>query len=202
MAFRLTCWTNGLFLNAPVGRTFHYSVSNQVGQTWTQLVEVVANAYIPGVSNSYRMVRVEEFYAHADFVPVGAQTRTITLFRSEEDRSFRYDTYNSEEVNDWRDGPIGTQWSFFTSAAETTIDSVITNHEDVVIGITNYTGCVKIFSEGQDNGFVWQQAFPDRRYNEWIKPGGYIVKRENWWVHESETNATPIVYELQGWTDK
>lgn len=206
MAFRLTCWTNGLFLNAPIGRTFHYSVTNQVGEVWRQEIRVLGDICMPVTGESYRMISTEEFYGHADFPPSGAQARSVSLIRSEEDRSFLFDFFKRTDVNEWRDAADGTQWSYFSSSVETTNDTEIVGHEDVDVVTTNgtvtYADCVRIDTEGRSNGFDWQLAYPDRRYTDWIKPGGYLVKRENYWVHVLETNAAPVVYELQGWTDE
>lgn len=203
MAFRLTSWTNGLFLQAPIGRTFHYSVTNQVDEVWRQEITVLGDIYIPQSDKTYRTLRIEEFYQHADFVPLGAQSRSIQFMRSEEDKSFHYDPFYQVDVNDRIMGNSGTVWSYFSSSVETTNDSeVIDNDVLVTIGTTNYPNCLKISTEGQDNGFDWQDFYPIREYTEWIKPGGYVVKRENYWIGADETNAAPVVYELQGWTDQ
>ncbi len=204
MFFRLSCWTNGLFLNAPVGRTFHYAVSNAIGETWHEEIEVMGDIYVPALSNSYRMIRSEEFYESADEIPLGAQQRRTLFLRADENSSAHLDLDLKEEVYDWKIGTNGTKWAFFSSSAYTTIDSEIMDHEDILIGTTNYSECVKIFSKGQYDGSQWWlDEYPVLEYTEWIKPGGYLVKRENWWVHSDviASNAAPVVYELQGWTD-
>lgn len=214
MAYRLTCWTNGVFLNAPIGRTFHYKVTNgaPTNNVWRQEIKVLGDTYMGDTDEVYRMVSVVEYYGHADNPPIGAQSRGTLLLRSDETMSHHFDVYYNTEYSAWREGTNGTQWAYFSSQVETTNDAVILAHEDIDItttnGVVTYEDCVKIYTEGRTNGFAWQQAFPVRDYTEWIKPGGFVVKSENNWLfYTAETAAevaaaSPVVYELQGWTDQ
>jgi len=204
MFYRLSCWTNGLFLNAPVGRTFLYAVSNQVDETWNRNAHVMADAYIPHQTNNYRTIWIEDWYSAPSLIPVGAQSRRATFMRVDEDSAYVLDSEFApgpmQEDLVWKNGLVGTTWSYSSSTPHTTIDSEIKAIEDVVIGTTTYENCLKIESTGvyQD----WLADYPDRRYIEWIQPNGYLVKSMNWWVGTAYTNATPIVSELQGWTDE
>ena len=206
MFYQLTCWTNGLFLQAPVGRTFHYAVSNQLAEpdTWDRHVHVMADAYMPHQTNNYRTIWTEDWYSSPAEIPVGAQSRGTTFMRVDGDSAYVLDSEFEpgpmQEDLVWKNGPVGTTWSYLASTPHTTIHSEIKAIEDVVIGATTYENCLKIESTGvyQD----WLADSPDRRYIEWIQPNGYLVKSENYWVGSDFTNATPIVSELQGWTDQ
>ncbi|VGO21296.1 hypothetical protein [Pontiella sulfatireligans] len=205
MAFRLTCWTNGLFLNAPVGRTYRYSITNQANQTWIEEVQVMGDTYMPLQTNNYRTIWTEEWYNAPDEIPDGAQSRGAVFLRVDEDAAYVLDSELTrgpmQEDLVWENGPVGTTWSFVASSPHTTIHSeIVATNVTVSIGTTNYTGCIQIDSVGDYE--LWLYEYPDRRYSEWIQPGGYVVKRENYWVHEDYTNVTPVVYELQGWTDQ
>jgi hypothetical protein len=204
MAYRLTCWTNGLFLNVPIGRTYHYTITNQVDETWLEEVQVMGDTYVPSQTNNYRTIWTEEWYSAPDQIPDGAQSRGGVFLRVDEDSAYVLDSDllpgPMQEDVVWTNGPVGTTWSYVDSSPHTTIHSeIVATDVTVSIGTTNYTGCIQIDSVGEDR--VWLYEYPDRRYTEWIKPGGYVVKRVNYWVHESVTNAAPVVYELQGWTD-
>ncbi len=203
MFYRLSCWTNGLFLYAPVGRTFHYAVSNQVAETWNRYAQVMADAYIPHQTNNYRTIWTEDWYSSPAVIPVGAQSRRAMFMRVDEDSAYVLDSEFApgpmQEDLVWKNGPVGTTWSYDASTPHTTINSEILAIEDVVIGAKTYEDCLKIESTGvyQD----WLADYPDRRYVEWVQPNGYLVKSMNWWVETDFTNVTPIVSELQDWID-
>jgi hypothetical protein len=204
MFFRLTCLTNGALVNAPVGRTYHYSITNQAHEAWNKYVSVMGDTYMPQQSNSYRTIWSEEWYNAPDEIPAGAQLRGVTFMRADEDNAYILDSEFSPgpmtEDPIWKNGPVGTTWSYQSSTPHTLITAeILATNETVTIGTTNYTGCIKIESVGTPES--WLAEYPDPRYYEWILPGGYVVKTENYWVHESETNAAPVVYELQGWED-
>jgi hypothetical protein len=203
MAYRLTCWTNGLFLDVPVGRTYHYAIANQIPETWLEEVRVMGDSYMPAYSNNYRAIWTEEWYEAPDLIPEGAQSRGAVFLRVDEDSAYALDsTFAPGPMTEdliWKNGPVGTTWSFVASGPHTTVNSEIVAIEDVQIGTTNYTDCLKIRSVGEYQ--FWLDEYPVREYTEWVKPGGYVVKRENYWVHEDYTNVTPVVYELQGWED-
>ena len=206
MAFRLTCWTNGTFIQTPVGRTYHYSVTNQAASnnSWNKDVHIMGDAYMPHQTNSYRTVWSEEWYSHPALIPEGAQARSSIFTRADENGVYALDSEYlrgpMQEDLIWQNGPTGTVWQYEASAPHTVITSTIVAVEDVVIGSTTYEDCIKIESIGAYE--LWLDAYPDRRYYEWIQPGGYLVKTENYWVHQDFTNVTPVIYELQGWTDQ
>ena len=203
MFYRLSCWTNGLFLHTPVGRTFHYAVSNQVDGTWNRYVHVMADAYMPHQTNNYRTIWTEDWYSSPLSVPVGAQSRGATFMRVDEDSAYVLDSELSpgpmQEDLVWTNGPVGTTWSYVASTPHTEITSEIKAIEDVVIGTTTYENCLKIVSTGADQ--PWLGAYTNMSYIEWIQPNGYLVRSENFWVETNYMYATPIVSELQGWTD-
>lgn len=205
MFFQLTCWTNGVFVSTPVGRTYYYSITNKKGDTWAKHVSVLGDTYMPQQTNNYRTIWSEEWYSQPDVIPDGAQSRGVMFMRADEDSAYALDSEflpgPMQEDTIWKNGPVGTTWSYLASTPHTLITSeIVATNETVSIGATNYTGCVKIESVGMYQS--WLDEYPDRRYYEWIQPGGYVVKTENYWVHDSVTNATPVVYELQGWTDQ
>jgi hypothetical protein len=124
--------------------------------------------------------------------------------RSDENNAYALDSEFApgpmQEDTIWQNGPVNTTWDYQASAPHTLITSkIVAINETVSIGGTDYTGCIKIESIGSFQPFLGE--YPDRRYYEWIQPGGYVVKTENYWVHQDETNATPVIYELQGWSD-
>lgn len=204
LAFKLTCWTNGLFVNPPVGRTYYYSVTNQLGDTWTNEVQVLGDTYIPALTNSYRTMWKEDWYAAPYLIPVGAESRGAVFMRSDENGAYVLDSlYQPGPIQEdliWTNGPVGTTWSFEASGPHTTIHSEIVAIEDVIIGTNTYENCIKIHSVG-DNQFWYGTNYPVRAFTEWIQPGGYLVKRMNWWLGADYTNAAPVVTELQYWED-
>ncbi|WP_372809004.1 hypothetical protein [Pontiella sp.] len=203
MAYRLTCWTNGLFLDVPVGRTYHYSITNQVGETWQEEVRVMGDSYMPAYSNHYRTIWTEEWYDAPDLIPDGAQSRGAVFLRVDEEAAYVLDSGFAPgpmtEDQIWKNGPVGTTWSYVASAPHTTVTSTVVAVEDVTIGSTTYEDCLKIRSVGANQ--TWLAEYPIREYTEWVKPGGYVVKRENSWVHYTVLGAIPVVYELQSWED-
>lgn len=205
MAFRLTCWTNGLFVNAPVGRTYYYSVTNSaaIPQGWERHVQVMGDTYMPLQTNNYRTIWTEEWYSSPTNIPAGAQGRGVSFMRSDENNVYVLDSEFEPgpmmEDPLWKNAPTGTIWSYQASTPHTLITSEILAIEDVVIGSTTYEDCIKIESVGAFE--PWLYEYPERRYIDWVQPGGYVVKSMNWWVHEDYTNATPVIYELQSWTD-
>ncbi|MDZ8118704.1 hypothetical protein [Pontiella agarivorans] len=207
MFFRLTCQTNNALIHVPVGRIYHYHVTNQDPGTdfWRRDVHVMGDTYMPHQTNNYRTIWTEDWYSAPNVIPVGAQARSSSYLRVDENGVYvldsEYDRGPMQEDLLWSNGTVGTTWSYAASTPHTTIQSeIVATNVTVTIGTTNYTGCIQIESIGEDQ--PWLSDYPERRYIEWIQPNGYLVRSENYWVEEQYTNLTPIVTELQSWTDE
>lgn len=191
MFYRLTCWTNGLFVNTPVGRTYIYAASNALGQTWTEEIAVKGDVYLPHMSNSYRIVTIEHKWDST--FPEGAFFGTQTVFmRSTDESSFFIDQSMTEDVLDWKKGGAGEAWAFNDgSGISNSVEIVAIEAVNVAAG--SFTDCIKLHNQAHDTGD------PQAEWYEWIKPGLFMVKWVDYWIEN--TNAAPVIYELQSWND-
>lgn len=191
MFYRVTCWTNGLFLRLPAGRTFVYGVSNALGQTWTEEFAVVAEATFPAMTNNYQLLVISQHWEGA--MPEGASEEVESVFvRSTGTSMYNLDYLNEAEFLDWRKGTTGTTWTVDYGGGDSN-DAEIASIETVNVPAGTFTECIKIHKHGLNT------AHPKPDWYEWIKPGFFMVRWVDYW--EDNTNATPIVYELQSWHD-
>ncbi len=183
MFYRVSSWTNGLFMRFPVGRSFVFSVSNALGQTWTEEVTVVAAASFPAMDNNYTFVTISPAYEGPE--PSGAIGYRAFFMRSTDQEAYILDHGKMEDMDNWRAGEVGFTWSG-ADMGTATIEAI----ETVDVPAGTFTDCIKYRRWDDD---------PEAAWYEWVKPGFSVVK----WIDENTDvpDAEPIVYELQSWSD-
>jgi hypothetical protein len=186
MFYRVMCWTNGLFARMPVGRTCIYSVSNAIGQVWTERIVSVGSLILPPYSNQYVCLSREEIYSGSQ--PEGSLDNTLLFFRSTDHAIYGL-VWPGQEEPGWKDGPIGTTW---TNVLEGSVETLETN-ETVVVPAGTFTDCLKYRKSDAQN------PQPQNTWYEWVKPGFFMVKWMDYYL--SNQSAAPVVYQLQSWRD-
>lgn len=182
MFYRVTCWTNGLFLRMPVGRTFVYSVSNTIGQVWTETLSMVAEANFPALSNHYQLVVITKDWEGE--MPVGTDDEIEAAFlRSTDSAMYQLDHLAGQEFIDWQSGPVGTSWIVDYGGGDSNLAEIV-SIETVNVPAGTFTDCIKVRKSGLNPG--------DPVWEEWVKPGFFMVK----WV-----DGGTVFYELQSWSD-
>jgi hypothetical protein len=188
MFYRVTCWTNGLFLRMPAGRTFVYSVSNALGQVWTENFSMVAEASFPSMSNNYQLIIITQDWEGE--MPVGANDEAESGFiRSTDSAMYLFDHFTGNEIRDWQNAPTGTTWTVDYGYGDSNTAEIVAI-ETVVVPAGTFPGCIKIHKYDHNEDIDWY---------EWVKPGFFMVK----WVDHfnNESTASPAVYELHSWKD-
>ena len=189
MFYRVSCWTNGLFLRIPAGRTFVYSVSNALGQVWTETFSMTAEAHFPSQSNDYQLVVITKEWDGE--MPVGTDDEIEGAFiRSTDTSMYLLDHLTGNEIRDWRNAPIGTTWIVDYGGGDSNLAEIVAI-ETVNVPAGTFTDCIKIHKSGLNPG--------DPDWEEWVKPGFFMVK---WIDGVGGTNEAPVVYELQSWSDE
>ena len=189
MFYRVSCWTNGLFLRLPVGRTFVYGVSNALGETWTEEFAVVANARFPAMSNDYQLLVVSQHWDGE--MPSGASDEPGSVFiRSTDTGGYVLNHLSGTEIlGGWRQAPVGTTYAYVDEDGDPRVTTLETN-EMIVVPAGAFENCLKFhnISPGDTSVPTW---------DEWVKPGFFLVK----WVdyHVDPSNAAPVVYQLESW---
>jgi hypothetical protein len=156
MFYRVSCWTNGLLLRMPLGRTYSYACTNSAGRTWTQEVFCAGGIAIPSTTNDYVLLARSDLYS--DPRPEGSDEDDLMIFRSTDRAAYALSGAASEMLY-WQSAPIGTTWTNATGAC------VVEANETVVVPAGTFTGCVKI-RHLNDNSC------------EWVKPGFFMVRSE------------------------
>lgn len=182
MFYRVASWTNGLFLRMPIGRTLVFSVSNVLGQVWTQEVSSAGMLTIPSMTNDYVLLAQT---VHYDGTPPEGLIENQMMFLRSSDNAMYMAEFVGREGMVWRNGPIGTTW---TNGTETTL---IETNESVTVPAGTFTGCLKF--KHTDSS----EPPPNNTWSEWVKPGFVMVKWVDYW-----TSAAPVTYQLQSWWDE
>lgn len=186
MFYRLSCWTNGLFVRMPAGRTLVYSVSNALHQVWTQEISVVGSMWIPRMSNDYMVVSVKDIY-EGD-TPAGGGSFEMNIARSTDTALYGLNPFASQEAIEWQSGPVGMAWTntAFGELRRSSIEAV----EAVQVPAGTIPGCIKF--RKTDLGSM----HPNPNWYEWVCPGFMVVKWVDYYTDPAE--AAPVVYELVG----
>ena len=184
MFYRVSSWTNGLFVRMPIGRTFVYAASNALAQTWTQEVFFAGMLTIPSMTNNYVALSSSDHYQGSP--PAGSSENKTHLLRSTDKAMYGFESVGAEYVA-WQNAPLGTTW---TNGSEVRL--IVTN-ETITVPAGTFTGCIKFQSTDTS------APPPFNTWYEWVKPGLFMVKWIDYYV--DETNATPVVYQLQSWRD-
>ena len=178
MFYRVKCATN-LFTLMPVGGRFVYSVSNAVGNVWTQQMHVLAySGQLAGNTNEYAIVE-----------QAGPDGMRLNLLRSTDSALIRFDQNTLAETVEWLAATPGTTWTNFNYEGQFTRKATVEAIETVTVGAGSFDGCLKFHKQALD--------VPDStpEWYEWVKPGFGMVKWIDYWVENA-----PVVYELQSWS--
>ena len=183
MFYRVSAWTNGLFMRMPVGRTLVFAVSNALGQTWAEEISSVGRLTIPAMTNDYMAISVSEHYQGGR--PSGMMVDSINYLRSSDRAMYGFQSVGSEQM-DWQDAPMGTTWTNGTEVV--TLEA----KETVTVPAGTFTGCLKFTKT--DTSIP-----PPNTWREWVKPGFFMVK----WMDSNTGNENdiPVVYQLESWWD-
>ncbi|MBL7077960.1 MAG: hypothetical protein ISS31_10885 [Kiritimatiellae bacterium] len=191
MFYRVVCWTNSHLVPMPVGRASSFSVSNALGETWAMTSTVHGILVLPGSQpEKRRLVRFVESYSGAE--PEGYAGEWTDFVRSTETAYYSWQGPFDSLV--WQDAPIGTVWTNTTlgsQGAQTYIRTIVTN-ESITVPAGTFD-CIKIHVDHTTSGN------PIPEWYNWISPGGGAARTENYNI--PNTNAAPVVYELESWTD-
>lgn len=150
MFYRVSSYTNGLFLRLPVGRVFTYAASNAVGGAWTSRITCVGGASIAATTNNYKVLAAADLYPGAP--PSGTDADYLMLLRTTDTRAYTLDESARDQLQ-FQLGAVGTSWTNAEGAYET-----------VTVPAGTFTNCVRIL-----------QADGSRS---WVSPGFFMVKSE------------------------
>ena len=177
MFYRVKCVTN-LFWPWPMGSRFVYSVSNAVGNVWTQQISVLG--YVRP------QVGAGKEYAVMEVVDQGGMG--LSLGRSTDSAIFTLGQSGLAEVLESQRAPVGTRWTNFNYHGYTRTVAVEAI-ETVSVKAGTFDSCYKFHKQKLED--------PRLEYYEWVKPGFGLVKMVDYWATEMHP---PIVYELQSWS--
>ena len=186
MFYRVTCWTNGLFVSMPPGRTYVYAISNALGETGE--VEVKCLAYVTGPSFTNRTYVLTEDNA-ADSGVTGAEGLWGGICASTDAAMYRHPGTGIGYIA-WQDAPAGTTWTNAEDVSQ--LRTVVSNNVSVSVSAGTFTECAVVrHYDGSaptpfDSDIYW-----------WIKPGFAPVKCVDYW-----TDAAPVIYELKSWRNE
>jgi hypothetical protein len=179
MFYRVKCVTN-LFVPSPIGGQFVFSVSNAVGNVWTQQLCILGYVCPVGAgTNNYALWEI-----------LNPGSMSLYLCRSTDTQFFGLDTCSLTEYPVWRIAPVGTAWTNFNYKCQDILKRSVVAIEDVTVPAGTFTSCYKFRTEALNS------SDPTPYHYDWIKPGFGEVKWVDYW---GVANA-PDVYVLQSWS--
>ena len=194
MFYRILSWTNGLFVSVRPGRILRYSVTNGVGQAYTNETHWIGFASGPRMTNAGVYAIALEKTLYEGIEPEGvpdaddsAQVVRIT------DTAYYSVTPLDQQYLQFQTGPVGLSWTNDPDPGDgpmlTTIEST---NDTVVVPAGTFSNCVRLCSrsEQEPGGELW-------RYYVWIKPGFGVVKGIDYFI-----SAPPHVEVLESWHDE
>ncbi len=176
--YRITCWTNGLFIRAQVGQKFIFGCKNALGQAWEEHVHILGMAYIPAMTNNYMLVSLTHPYSGTP--PAGITDDQLVMVRST-DEALLMLKGPGMEAPAWQKKPVGTTWT------DGDVTAIIESIETVTVPTGTYTQCLKIKKTNPGN--------PNLPWFEYIKPGFFQVKWVDYQIEPA--SARPAIYELK-----
>ena len=197
MFYRVTCWTNGLFLSYPLGRTYVYTVSNALGQAWTYEGTSLGNVTGPSFTNhTYVLVRYRAYGAIND--PVGVDGVGDGVMGLSDSAAYEQ-MQNGREAIMWQNSPVGTTWTNDSGpgyGSEVSVWSVVSNGVSVSVPAGTFENCIvyRLAPQTPENPPPY-----DERVYYYVKPGLALVKLVDYW---NESNAVPVISELESWRDE
>ena len=189
MFYRVSCWTNRMFLSMPIGRTYVYSASNSVGETWTQEVSCVGFMEGPELTNG-------SHYVLLSWKAIGREGYDLWNLSASDRAAYNF---RGDHVVDtkWQTGDIGTVWTnVMDGDGDTMAISIVTN-ETLTLPAGTFEDCIK-FREYEIN--EPPGADPPWAMYWWVKPGLFFVKFVDYFYEDVESKG-PEVLTLESWRD-
>ena len=190
MFYRVSCWTNGLLLSMPIGRTYVYCGSNSVGETWTQEVSCVGLIEGPQLTNG-------SHYVLLSWKEIGREDSELWNLSASDRASYNFRPDHIVDTK-WKMGDIGTSWTNVTDADGDTMAFRIETNETVTVPAGAFQNCIK-FREYEIN--EPPGADPPWAMYWWVKPGLFFVKFVDYFYEDVETKG-PEVLTLESWRDE
>ena len=182
MFYRVSCYTNGLLWSLKPGSSFVFAVTNALGETATQGVQVLGRCYVPDFTNHY------EVFTQDDARLTGGVAGGTILLRSDDVGVwFMFDPLAHFEGQEFFRGTVG---NVITNSRNVRI--AIEAIETVTVPAGTFTNCLKFHKTDLS------ASDPNPNWYEWIQPGTGMVKWMDYYV--DPTNAAPVVYLLQSAT--
>jgi hypothetical protein len=186
MFYRVSCWTNGLFVRYPLDRSLYYAISNGLGQT--DSLELCVQGTFRFNNTTYKYVIPNMDHELAE----GVQPQGPFNIRSTDRAAYVYAWWSLESL-EWQDAPIGTVWTNNSNFGTNQWVYSVVARETVTVPAGVFTDCIKYHKVNPGS------SHPTPEWFEWVKPGFGMVKKVDYLI--SNTNAAPVTYELQSWKD-
>jgi hypothetical protein len=181
MFYRVSCWTNGLFLSMPIGRTYVYRVTAIDGFTWTQEVSCVGFANGPTLTNgSHYVLLAWKQTGHPDL----DASQGFEAMSASDQAAYALGSDGQVETR-WQLGPIDMTWT--NQLGGDLVATTIKTNETITVP-------AGIFS----NATWYQQKFlyaiPETN-DVWVKPGFFLLRYV-------DAEGEGDVLELESWRDE
>jgi len=181
--YRVSCWTNGLFLYPKMKRTYYYSVSNSLGQVTTVTYSVVGSLELPGRTNRYTVAQF-----------TGPSEIECHYVRADENALYSvnpFEGFQREHVT-FRNAPVGTTWTntfLYPDPADRVDHTTVTvfTNETVTVPAGTFE-CIGYHKMDDDTPPGWQ---------EWWSPGLMLIK-----FVDLDGPGAPEISQLLYWTDE
>ena len=184
MFYRVSCYTNGLFLPMKPGSSLVFAVSNALGQTATQGVKLLGRCYVPEFTNHYGVLNQDEAR-----VAGGVSGGTMLLRSDDRGVWLMSDPPRHLETQEFLRGTVGLA---ITNARNVRI--AIEAVETVTVPAGTFPNCVKFHKTDLSGNH------PNPNWYEWMLPGLGMVKWVDYYVDPA--NAAPVVYLLQSYSGR
>ena len=188
MFYRVSCWTNGLFLSMPIGRTYVYLATATNGFTWTQEVSCVGFVHGSQLTNgSHYVLLAMKTVGH----PNSDHGLGFWAMSASDSSAYAFD---ARDVGiKWQMGSLGTTWTNlasdpFADVMETTLKS------NGTLSVPAGTFENVIWYHEQDiNAPPPPEADATQDY--WVKPGFFLLKYRDGYGEGD-------IWELESWRDE
>ncbi len=178
MFYRIKCLTN-LFIPLPLRGQLVFGISNAVGNTWTEQMNVLGTVK-PSAAGGKE-------YAVIEGVQDGGMG--LRLMRSTDSAFYTFDQNTMTEIMEFQRAPVGTTWTNYNYEGQWTEKVTVEAIETVTVPAGTFPSCYKFQKQALNSGDSRPEWF------EWVAPGVGLVKWVDYWVDPSEN--PPITHLLQ-----
>jgi len=177
MFYRVKYVTN-LLLPLPIGSWTLMSVSNAVGDVWTQKTTVLGTVYVPSRGKDFTIVEM--------LIPADPSNAPLIGMRSTDSGVYDIELNCGSEELAFTNAPIGTSWTNMACGGRVTV-ATIQASESVTTAVGVFS-CFKVRKQRVSD------TNPNAYWVEWWSPGFGLVYWKNYW-----TGNPPEVYQLIGY---